>query len=147
MYLAAQPCHCEERSDEAIQENIVRINSGFSPLDCHACTLRSLARNDESRAKQKIANKHPIVKEWAVGPPDAVDLEPMITRRGKYRPIRELEYGNGYPILEGYRDSAALGWHAVWVNRLGESSPEGVPFLWSAPDLATVAARLTAGKA
>jgi hypothetical protein len=34
----------------------------------------------------------------------------MITRRGKYRPMRELEYGNGYPIVEGYRDSAALGW-------------------------------------
>ena len=35
----------------------------------------------------------------------------MITRRGKYRPVRELGYGDGYPIVEGYRDSAALGWH------------------------------------
>ena len=59
----------------------------------------------------QIANKHPIVKEWVVGPPEAVDLESMITRRGKYRPMRELEYGDGYPIVEGYRDSAALGWH------------------------------------
>ena len=41
--------------------------------------------------------------------------------------------------------AAALGIPTVWVNRLGEPIPEGVPFLFSAPDLATVAARLTAG--
>ena len=64
----------------------------------------------------QIANKHPIVKEWVVGPPEAVDLEPMITRRGKYRPMRELEYGDGYPIVEGYRDSAALGWHVRFAD-------------------------------
>ena len=59
----------------------------------------------------QIANKHPIVREWVVPPPADVDLEPMITRRGKYRPVRELGYGDGYPIVEGYRDSVALGWH------------------------------------
>ena len=59
----------------------------------------------------QIASKHPIVREWVVPPPADVDLEPMITRRGKYRPVRELGYGDGYPIIEGYRDSVALGWH------------------------------------
>jgi hypothetical protein len=64
----------------------------------------------------QIADKHPIVKEWAIGAPEAVDLEPMIKSRGKYRPMRELEYGTGYPILEGYRDSAALGWHVRFAD-------------------------------
>jgi hypothetical protein len=59
----------------------------------------------------QIASKHPIVREWVVPPPADVDLEPMIIRRGKYRPVRELDYGDGYPIIEGYRDSVALGWH------------------------------------
>jgi hypothetical protein len=59
----------------------------------------------------QIATKHPVVREWVVGSPADVDLEPMITRRGKYRPMRELGYGDSYPIVEGYRDSAALGWH------------------------------------
>jgi hypothetical protein len=59
----------------------------------------------------EIAKKHPIVREWVVPPPADVDLEPMITRRGKYRPMRELAYSEGYPIVEGYRDSAALGWY------------------------------------
>ena len=38
--------------------------------------------------------------------------------------------------------AAALGIASVWVNRLGEPEPEGVPHLFTAPDLATVAARL-----
>jgi hypothetical protein len=59
----------------------------------------------------QIAKKHPIVREWVVGPPSEVDLEPMITRRGKYRPMRELAHGDSYPILEGYRDTVAAGWH------------------------------------
>jgi hypothetical protein len=59
----------------------------------------------------QVANRHPIVREWVVGPPSDVDLDAMITRRGKYRPARELELADSYPIVEGYRDSAALGWH------------------------------------
>jgi hypothetical protein len=59
----------------------------------------------------QIARDHPVVRSWVVEPPASVDLDPMITRRGKYRPVRELAYDAGYPIVEGYRDSAALGWH------------------------------------
>jgi len=64
----------------------------------------------------QIAKKHPVVRDWVVGPPSDVDLEPMITRRGKYRPIHELGYGDGYPIIEGYRDTAALGWHMSFAD-------------------------------
>ena len=32
-----------------------------------------------------------------------------ITHQGKYRPYRELEFESGFPIIEGYRDSVALG--------------------------------------
>ncbi len=67
----------------------------------------------------QIAKKHPIVREWVVAPPGNVDLEPMITRRGKYRPMHELDYGDGYPIIEGYRDSAALGWHTRFEDPAG----------------------------
>jgi hypothetical protein len=59
----------------------------------------------------QIAKKHPVVRDWVVGPPSEVDLDSMVTRRGKYRPARELELADSYPIVEGYRDSAALGWH------------------------------------
>lgn len=59
----------------------------------------------------QIARKHPVVRDWVVNQPSAADPEPMVTRRGKYRPVRELGFGDAYPIVEGYRDSVALGWH------------------------------------
>lgn len=59
----------------------------------------------------EIAKKHPVVRDWVVAAPSSVDLESLVTHRGKYKPIRELEYGSGYPIIEGYRDSLALGWN------------------------------------
>ena len=59
----------------------------------------------------EIARQHPVVRDWVVGPPGDVDLEPMVTHRGKYRPMHELGLADSYPIAQGYRDSAALGWH------------------------------------
>jgi len=59
----------------------------------------------------ELASKHPIVKEWSVvGTLGDVEYEEKITHQGKYRPIRELGFGSGYPIIEGYRDSVALGY-------------------------------------
>ena len=83
---------------------------GFAPMIIDPKPLEDVSAITFLGAQ--IAKKHPIVREWVVGPPADVDLESMITRRGKYRPMHELGYGDGYPIVEGYRDSAALGWHA-----------------------------------
>jgi hypothetical protein len=59
----------------------------------------------------EIAKKHPVVRDWNVVPTlSEVDHEDLIIHQGKYRPYRELEYESGYPIIEGYRDSFALGW-------------------------------------
>ena len=82
---------------------------GFAPIVIEPKPLEDVSAITFLGAQ--IAKKHPIVRDWVVGPPSDVDLEPMITRRGKYRPMRELGYGDSYPIVEGYRDSAALGWH------------------------------------
>ncbi len=82
---------------------------GFAPVIIEPEPLEDVSAINFLGAQ--IAKKHPLVRDWVVAPPSAVDLEPMITRRGKYRPMRELAYGDSYPILEGYRDSVALGWH------------------------------------
>ena len=82
---------------------------GFAPMVIEPIPLEDVSAITFLGAQ--IAKKHPIVRDWVVGPPSDVDLEPMITRRGKYRPMRELGYGESYPVIEGYRDSAALGWH------------------------------------
>lgn len=67
----------------------------------------------------EIANKHPVVRDWTV-----VDTlgdttyEDKITFQGKYRPRRELGFGSAYPIIEGYRDSVALGWTLNFHDKL-----------------------------
>ena len=72
---------------------------------------RMSAQSPSSARKSRRSTR--LCGSGSSAPPADVDLEPMITRRGKYRPMRELGYGDGYPIVEGYRDSAALGWHAA----------------------------------
>jgi hypothetical protein len=82
---------------------------GFAPMIIEPKPLEDVSAITFLGAQ--IAKKHPIVREWVVGSPADVDLEPMITRRGKYKPMHELGLGDSYPIVEGYRDSVALGWH------------------------------------
>ncbi|MGB7453645.1 MAG: hypothetical protein WBM36_16085, partial [Lysobacterales bacterium] len=59
----------------------------------------------------EIVKKHPVLREWnVVSTLSKVDHEGKITNRGKYRPYRELGFESGYPIIEGYRDSVAVGY-------------------------------------
>lgn len=64
----------------------------------------------------EIVNKHPVVKDWAVGSPADVPLDELVTRRGKYSPMQELGLSSGYPVIEGYRDTVALGYHLNWSD-------------------------------
>ena len=60
----------------------------------------------------EIAKRHAVVRDWnVVGSLDGIDYQQLIQHRGKYRPYRELKYESGYPIVEGYRDTEALGWY------------------------------------
>lgn len=59
----------------------------------------------------EIVKEHPVVRDWnVISSLSEMDYEQKITHQGKYRPYRELGYESGYPIIEGYRDSVALGW-------------------------------------
>ena len=65
----------------------------------------------------EIAKRHPVVREWnVVGSLGDVRYEDLIVRRGKYRPYRELDYDSGYPVIEGYRESEALGWYFQFTD-------------------------------
>jgi hypothetical protein len=65
----------------------------------------------------ELAKKHPVVGEWnVVESLRDIDPEDLVTAEGKYRPYRELDYDSGYPVVEGYRDTEALGWHFQWAD-------------------------------
>ncbi len=64
----------------------------------------------------EIVRKHPVVKDWAVGSPADVPLDDLVTHRGKYSPMHELGLSSGYPVIEGYRDTVALGYTLSWSD-------------------------------
>ena len=45
-----------------------------------------------------------------------IDPEDLVVAEGKYRPYRELDFDSGYPVIEGYRDTEALGVHLQWAD-------------------------------
>ncbi|MGE5169321.1 MAG: hypothetical protein ACM3JC_03000 [Rudaea sp.] len=59
----------------------------------------------------QLAERHPVVKTWQVPSPSAVDLEKQITRQGPYVPVRQLGIDNGFPVLQGYKNSIGVGYH------------------------------------
>lgn len=58
-----------------------------------------------------VAERHPIVKTWGVGPPSRIDLDALVTHKGVYKPGHEMRLQAHYPVVEGYRGGGALGWH------------------------------------
>jgi hypothetical protein len=58
----------------------------------------------------EVAEKYPEVKSWQVPGPATVDEEKLITQRGPYRPLANLELVNAFPVVQGYKNSVALGY-------------------------------------
>lgn len=59
----------------------------------------------------QVVKKHPAVKDWAVGSPMSVDLDAIDIKTGKYKPRRKMGLGSAYPVIEGYKNGVALGYH------------------------------------
>ena len=56
-----------------------------------------------------LVEEHPVVKSWQVGSPAKIPFEEMVLARGPYQAGRSIASESFYPILEGYKDSAAVG--------------------------------------
>jgi hypothetical protein len=82
---------------------------------------------------ERIADEHPVVREWNVGPPSEIELEPRILHEGDYRIFGGLALESLYPIVQGYKDTLAAGFRINFsdpmrLNRLyatGSISPFG----------------------
>jgi len=82
---------------------------GFVPVEIDPVPLDDLSAI--TFLGNEIVKKHPVVRDWnVIQSLSEISYEEKVTHRGKYRPYRELGYESGYPIIEGYRDSIALGW-------------------------------------
>ena len=87
---------------------------GFTPVKLDPKPLQDLGAIKFLGAE--VAEKHPVVKTWAVGSPAAVPLESLITSQGKYSPGGEMRLGATYPVVEGYKGKVAFGWHAIFED-------------------------------
>jgi hypothetical protein len=56
-----------------------------------------------------LLEKFPVLKSWKLPPPSSVDSDKLITRAGIYRPLENLRLVSAYPIVQGYKDTAAGG--------------------------------------
>ncbi len=70
----------------------------------------------------QLVEKHPILKEWAVGSPGRVPIESMITRTRPYSPWGRIGLESVYPVVEGYKDTLAVGMHANLSDPLSFNS-------------------------
>jgi hypothetical protein len=66
----------------------------------------------------EIARDHPVVTTWTAGSPSSVQLDEAITARGHYAPREEMRLGAMYPVIEGYRSRAAIGYHVIFEDPL-----------------------------
>lgn len=87
---------------------------GFKPTIINPVPLEDLSAI--TFLGTEIAKKHPVVKNWAVGSPANVPLDNLVTHRGKYSPMDELGLSSGYPVIEGYRNTVALGYTLSWSD-------------------------------
>ncbi len=104
---------------------------GFLPVRLDPKPLDDLGSIDFLGTQ--VAQQHPVVRSWGAGSPEKIDLEARVTARGQYRPQQRMTSLDHYPIIEGYRNAKALGWHSEWADPLqlhslsasGSVSPAG----------------------
>ncbi len=58
---------------------------------------------------ERVAAEHPVVKGWMLGSPAAIPLDTLQQRTGKYRLAGGLRRDSFYPVMQGYKDTAAVG--------------------------------------
>lgn len=58
---------------------------------------------------QRTIDMHPELRNWRVGSPAEIPLDSMVQAQGKYESRRNVGLESLYPVVEGYKDSAAAG--------------------------------------
>lgn len=67
---------------------------------------------------ERLVEKHPVLKTWLVGSPADVNIEDKHIVSGKYRLAGGLRRESVYPIVQGYKESAAIGVRANFSDPL-----------------------------
>jgi hypothetical protein len=98
---------------------------GFVPARIHAAPLQDVSAI--TFAAERLASEHAEVTRWNVGSPMDIPFDSMPQRQGQYRLAGGLRRESFYPVLQGYKDSAAIGMRVnlsdpLQFNRLSMSA-------------------------
>ena len=89
---------------------------GFVPARIHATPLEDV--KEITFLGAEIADKHEIVRQWKLGSPAAVPLESLTTGKGRYASVASIRLESIYPVVQGYKDFAAVGLRANFSDPL-----------------------------
>ncbi|MCH7754591.1 hypothetical protein IH970_05655 [candidate division KSB1 bacterium] len=92
---------------------------GFTPVMIANDTLENVSAINF--LGNEIVKKHPIVKDWLLGPPSAINIDSLTISTGKYNTFGNIGLTSAYPIVEGYKDFAAFGMRLDFADLLGLS--------------------------
>jgi len=67
---------------------------------------------------ERTIDRHPVLQSWALGSPAAVPYDEMPKTTGIYRLGGGLVLESLYPIVQGYKDTAAVGFRTTFSDPL-----------------------------
>jgi hypothetical protein len=59
----------------------------------------------------RVVNARPELKEWGVGSPAKIDLDPLVTERAMYHATKRMKLAASYPVVEGYKQKPTVGYY------------------------------------
>jgi hypothetical protein len=80
---------------------------GFIPATIDATVLKDIA--PITFLGERLSEERPIVKTWNVGSPLAIPYDEMKKDVEPYKLLREIRTESFYPLLQGYKESIAIG--------------------------------------
>ena len=82
---------------------------GFTPVLLAARPLEDVSAIQYLGAR--VAERHPVVRDWKLPPPSArrINVDSLTVSSGDYEGLGALRLDSGYPIVQGYKSSVALG--------------------------------------
>jgi hypothetical protein len=70
----------------------------------------------------QVVAKYPEIRDWVAATPSTMPYESQILRRGAYKPLDQLSLESLIPIVQGFKNSVALGASARFSDPMGFDS-------------------------
>jgi hypothetical protein len=95
---------------------------GFRPAVISSQRPEGLQVKAVSMLGQQLSERHPQVRDWVAERPGNIAPQALIRSSGSYAPRREIGLKSLYPVVEGYKNSPAVGLQFNLADKVGLES-------------------------